>query len=202
VDLSDVLRPGEHEVRLSTNMRIYWDHIEVGTTMAADRLASQTLDPIAAALRSRGFSIAVRPDGQDPPGYDYTRVTADSPWKAFAGRYTREGDVLPLVTRSDDQFVISKPGDEVALAFDAAVLSPLPPGWTRTYLLRGDGYSKEMDVNSASPDAVEPLPFHGMTGYPYPPAERYPDTPEHRRYVEQFNTRFVGRPVPLLRSAR
>ena len=49
-------------------------------------------------------------------------------------------------------FVIAKPGDEIALAFDAPRLPPLPDGWTRTFLLLADGFSKEMDINSASPD--------------------------------------------------
>ena len=83
------------------------------------------------------------------------------------GRYTREGDVRPLLLRTDDMFVVSRPGDEIALSFDATALPPLPAGWTRTFLLYGDGFSKEMNLNSASPDELLPLPFHGMTRYPY-----------------------------------
>jgi len=198
LDLSGLLRPGEHEVRLTSNMRVYWDQIRIGDTVPTDGFRSATVDPRSATLRSRGFSAEVRPDGEDPPGYDYGRVSADSPWKVFSGAYTREGDVLPLVTATDDQFVIGKPGDEVALEFDAAAKLEVPAGWTRTYLLIGDGFSKEMDVNSASPDTVEPLPFHGMSGYPYPPSEHYPDTPEHNRYREEYNTRQVHRGIPKL----
>ncbi|MGC4084370.1 MAG: hypothetical protein QM736_20220 [Vicinamibacterales bacterium] len=197
LDLSGALKPGEHEVRLSTSMRIYWDRIQVGDTVSSANVVSALADPRTATLRERGFSAGVRPDGQDPPGYDYTHVSNVSPWKAFVGSFTRVGDVLPLLTKSDDQFVIAKTGDEVALEFDADPTS-LPPGWTRTYLLRGDGYSKEMDVNSASPDTVEPLPFHGMSRYPYPPNEHYPETPEHTRYREQFNTRTVAKGIPRL----
>ena len=40
-----------------------------------------------------------------------------------------------------------------------------------------------MDINSASPDSVEPLPFHAMTKYPYGPGEHYP----HREAVEKYN---------------
>ncbi len=196
VDLTGVLRAGEHELRLTTNMRIYWDQIQVGATVAADSFAQQVADPRSATLHERGFSAEVRPDGEDPPGYDYTRVSPQSPWKIFAGSYTRVGDVLPLLTKTDDQFVIGKTGDEVAVEFDASA-EPLAPGWSRTYLLHSDGYSKEMDVNSASPDNVEPLPFHGMSGYPYPATERYPDTPDHNRYRETYNTRRVVRSVPL-----
>ncbi len=201
IDLTGTLRPGEHEVRLTTNMRIYWDQIQVGTPVASDGVRSVAMDPVVGTLRERGFSAEVRPDGEDPPVYDFARTTPASPWKTFAGRYTRVGDVLSLLTRTDDLFVIAKPGDEVVLEFPAEAAGAVPQGWARTYFLRGDGYSKEMDVNSASPDAVEPLPFHAMSAYPYGPSERYPDSPEHNRYREEFNTRYVGRNVPALRTS-
>jgi len=57
-------------------------------------------------------------------GYDYARVSARSPWKAFPGRYTRTGDVRELLAAVDDVFVVSRPGDEIALSFDAAALPP------------------------------------------------------------------------------
>jgi hypothetical protein len=86
--------------------------------------------------------------------------------------------------------VISKPGDELMLSF-AADRVALPKGWTRTFLLYADGFSKEMDINSASPDQVGPLPFHGMSKYPYTWPERYPMTEKRRRYLEKYNTRVV-----------
>ncbi|MEE8116513.1 MAG: hypothetical protein V3T28_05325, partial [Gemmatimonadales bacterium] len=120
----------------------------------------------------------------------------------MVGRYTREGDVRELLTETDDMFVIAKAGDEIALEFDAEAIEPLPDGWTRTFLMRADGFSKEMDINSASPDTVEPLPFHGMSGYPYTASEHYPDTPEHHRYRETYNTRAIVRSVPLVDTVR
>ena len=69
---------------------------------------------------------------------------------------------------------------------------------TRTFLLYADGFSKEMDINSASPHTVAPLPFHGMTAYPYGAAEHYPRTPAHLAYLERYNTRAVSRPLPLI----
>jgi hypothetical protein len=93
------------------------------------------------------------------------------------------------------------------LSFDARSLASLPPGWTRTFLLYADGYSKEMDINSASPDQIYPLPFHGMSKYPYSASESYPMTPARQAYIEKYNTRWVGSPLAsldcelLLRSA-
>jgi hypothetical protein len=116
------------------------------------------------------------------------------------GRYTREGDVRELLTKSDDLFVISRPGDELVLSFDATRLPRLPAGWKRTYLLYADGFSKEMDINSASPDAVAPLPFHGMKQYPYAAAESYPMTEARRRLIERYNTRVVSAPLPRIET--
>jgi hypothetical protein len=198
VDLTGQLRPGEQVVRLSTNMRIYWDQIAVGDVTAAP-LLTDTLDASTAGLRERGFSAERRPDRRRPALYDYDHVTTTSPWKAMAGHFTRPGDVRPLLAATDDQFVIARPGDEVALQFPASSLAPLPSGWTRTYLLRADGFSKEMDPNSGSPYTVEPLPFHGMTRYPYDPArEGYPESAAHRAYRDTFNTRVAVRPMPPL----
>ncbi|HYE64091.1 MAG TPA: hypothetical protein VD966_00830, partial [Pyrinomonadaceae bacterium] len=88
--------------------------------------------------------------------------------------------------------------DEVSLSFDAALLPPLPAGFTRTFLLYADGFSKEMDINSASPDQVAPLPFHGMTRYPYAEPEAYPLNEERRASIERYNTRVVKAQMPLL----
>ncbi|MDO8679307.1 MAG: FG-GAP-like repeat-containing protein [Acidobacteriota bacterium] len=187
-DLSTVLRPGEHEVRIRTNMRIYWDRIAVARLASSPEPAS-SVGVLAARLHERGFSLPLKPDGKEPETYDYSRVTARSPWKTMAGRFTRAGDVAQLLAGADDMFVISKPGDEITLSFDAATDAALPAGWTRTFLLMSDGFSKEMDINSASPDRVEPLPFHAMTRYPPPAEQRYPDSAAHRDYRERYNSR-------------
>jgi Tfp pilus assembly protein PilF len=198
VDLAGKWRPGQR-LRISTNMRIYWDQIRLGAA-GSDPRRSGWLRLARAELRERGFSAEVSPDGRQPFTYDYALVSWDAPWKVMAGRYTRPGDVRELLAATDDLFVTSRPGDEIALSFDASALPPLPRGWRRTFLLFSDGFSKEMDVNSASPDALEPLPFHGMTRYPYGPDESYPLTPERRAVIERYNTRVVAAPLPPLVS--
>jgi Tfp pilus assembly protein PilF len=198
VDLTGKFLSKSREVRIVTNMRIYWDQILVGTGGTDSSLKLTRLDPARADLRWRGFSAGVRPDGREPEIYDYERVSTTSPWKAFTGSYTRLGDVRELLLKSDDMFVVSEPGDEIALSFDAAALPPLPAGWTRTFLLYADGFSKEMNIHSASPYEVAPLPFHGMKGYPYDPAQAYALTSARRAYVERYNTRVVTRELPTL----
>lgn len=200
VDLTGKFPTSNREVRIVTNMRIYWDQILVDTSPGDSETKLTRLDPAVANLRWRGFSREISPDRREPFGYDYQQVTFSSPWKVMIGHYTREGDVRELLVRSDDMFVIARPGDEITLSFDARKLPALPRGWTRTFLLYSDGFSKEMDINSASPDQVGPLPFHGMTKYPYSAPESYPLTPERRAYIERYNTRVAAAPVPSIDS--
>jgi hypothetical protein len=195
IDLAGKFPTASREVRILTNMRVYWDQVQVASPAAA-RPALTRLPPVVADLRWRGFSAEASPDGREPFGYDYHRVSAASPWMAPAGRYTREGDVRPLLSAVDDMFAISRPGDELALAFDAAAVPALPHGWTRTFLLYAHGYSKEMNPRSATPDTVAPLPFGRMTRYPYDARERFPWTPARRASDERYNTRRVTRSVP------
>jgi Tfp pilus assembly protein PilF len=200
VDLTGKFLSANREVRIVTNMRVCWDQILVD--MSDENLPAQItrLDPSSADLRWRGFSAEVTPDGREPFGYDYQKVSFSSPWKTMTGRYTREGDVRELLLQSDDMFAICRPGDEISLSFDARALPPLPAGWTRTFLLYADGFSKEMDINSASPDQLTPLPFHGMSRYPYKWPEHYPMTAARQEYLNEYNTRVVRAPVGAIES--
>jgi tetratricopeptide (TPR) repeat protein len=200
VDLTGKFLSASREVRIVTDMRIYWDQILVDTSAGNSTTPIARLDPVRADLNWRGFSAEVTPDNREPFGYDYARVSFSSPWKVMTGRYTREGDVRELLLTSDDMFAICRPGDEISLSFDASALPSLPKGWTRTFLLYSDGFSKEMDINSASPDQISPLPFHGMTRYPYTWPEHYPLTEARQRYLEKYNTRVVTSPVTSIES--
>jgi len=182
-------------VRVVTTMRVYWDQAAVAAPAPDVALRPVVLAPLRAELSERGFSAETSPDGREPWSYEYARVSPLSPWKTLPGRYTRTGDVRALVASTDDAFVVAKPGDEVALAFDSEKLGAPKAGLVRTFLLRGDGFSKEMDINSASPDVVMPLPYHGMKRYPSAEA----DAPAHVRAAlhkaEAWNTRLVLQPI-------
>ena len=96
----------------------------------------------------------------------------------------------------DDQFAIFGSGDEIALHFDAKQLPQLKGGWVRDFLLKVDGWAKDRDPNTAYSSTVEPLPFHGMSQYPYPASEHFPNDAAHDQYRQTFNTR------PALRLIR
>jgi hypothetical protein len=184
-------------VRITTGLHVYWDQVLVDASGADAPVRRTALALARADLNERGFSAATRRAGHTALDFDYARVSMSSPWKSMPGRYTRTGDVRPLLAEADDRFVVCRPGDEIALSFDASSAAAPPAGWTRTFLLHVDGFSKEMNFHSASPDVVAPLPFHGMRSYPYT-AEVHP--PQDPAYVERYNTREVARSLPRLET--
>ena len=137
-----------------------------------------------------------RPNPHAPHLFDYEKVVKEQQWRDLAGDYTRYGDVTPLLQNQDDMYVIMNAGDEMTVEFDAAQLPPLQEGWVRDFVLFSDGWVKDGDINTLFSQTVEPLPFHGMSGYPYPEGENYPNAPEHLRYRLEYNTRRVTHELP------
>jgi hypothetical protein len=170
-------------------MRVYWDQILVDTNEEKASIRMVALDAAKATLSWCGYPREFSPDGKKPMLYDYGKRDQTAPWKSHVGNYTRYGDVTGLVRNKDDMYVVMHHGDEITLDFDARGLVPLPEGWTRTFLVYADGFGKDMDLNSAYPDTVEPLPYHKMSGYPG--ELPYPDDRVHRDYLLNYNTRRI-----------
>jgi hypothetical protein len=165
--------------------------------------AARLLRPVEADLHFRGFSREYRKGGRHGPHwFDYDDVSTRSPWLTIPGRYTRYGDVLPLLDDADDRYVVMGPGDEMTVEFDAPPSPDGEDGWIRTFLLYTDGWIKDADLNTAAGDSVGPLPFHGQSRYPHAAGEGYPRDSVHRAYLETYQTRVVPGPaVPALPSA-
>ena len=194
VDLSGRFPTADHHVRIRTNMQIYWDEAFVATDVSASPVKTTTLTPISADLHYRGFSRMYRKGGRyGPYWFAYDDVTKESPWRPIEGRFTRFGDVLPLLRAPDDMYVIMGPGDEATLQFDASSATSLSPGWTRDFLLYTDGWIKDSDLNTAFGTTVEPLPFHAIKAYPAAPGDTYPSDAAHQRYLREYDTRVVKR---------
>jgi tetratricopeptide (TPR) repeat protein len=189
LDLTGRLPPGDASVKLSTNFAIFWDHAFVAAGPQDVDLVVTELPVAAADLHERGISraFARRPHGPTIPEYDLLDPMAQ--WRDMEGSYTRCGDVTALLAAPDSRYAIVGAGDEVTLTFDAATLAPLRPGWRRDFVLHTDGWLKDGDLNSAGGRTVEPLPFHGMSAYPYPAGEAYPSDPAHAEYLRKYNTR-------------
>jgi hypothetical protein len=196
VDLTGKFLSASREVRIVTNLCVYWDEVFLIDDASAPKTRLTPLNASAANVHFRGFSEAVIDrTRQQPEQFLYDHVRPVSNWNPTAGRYTRYGDVQTLVQSADDRMVVMGSGDELLLEYPARLPS-LPEGWSRDFLLLVDGWAKDADANTAYSENVFPLPFHGMSAYPYKPSEHFPDDPAHAQYVKEFLTR------PALRLIR
>ena len=201
VALEGLPTSGPLALRISTNMCVRYDTVALAEGVPAFEPRMSRLLPNTANLRWRGFSQPIARPGSDLGDFDYSVTTGSSPWKTFAGRYTRCGDVRPLLSGVDDVLVVATSGDEVQLTFEEQALPDLPEGWTRTFLLHAHGWSKEMDPNSATPDALLPLPFSAMTQYPYGAGEARPAHEFWVEIMEQTRSREIRGRLPFTPSA-
>jgi len=121
----------------------------------------------------------------------YGRVNRAPRWRDLLGFYTRPGDVLELLTRVDDRYVIMNAGDEMSLRFPE--VPPPAQGLVRDYIIAGDGWIKDGDYNSTFSKTVLPLPYHAKNEYTARPGvledewvyRQHPDDWKnyHTRYV-------------------
>ncbi len=190
VDLTGKFLSASREVRIVTNLCVYWDEIYLSEDTDPPTVRVTPLNASSADLHFRGFSrVTVDPQRKQPEAFDYSSVTPVSMWNPTPGEYTRYGDVRPLLESVDDRLVIMGSGDELQLRFPASGLPAPRDGWKRDFILFVDGWAKDGDANTAFSQSVTPLPFHGMKQYPYYPPERFPDDEMHELYLKHYNTR-------------
>ncbi len=187
------LTPHDRRIRIRTTMQIYWDHIFFTTGNVKAPVKTHDLKMVSANLAFRGYSASYNKGGPfGPQWFDYYKVTKGQKWRDLTGNYTRYGDVLSLLQKADDQYIICNGGDEVTIDFDAAHLPELPKGWKRDFIIYSEGWVKDGDMNTAYGQTVAPLPFHDMPSYPFPKNVSYPNDKAHRDYQEKYNTRKVS----------
>jgi hypothetical protein len=200
VDLTGKFLSASREIRIVTNLCVYWDETFLSEDTASPVLKMTSLSPGSAELRYRGFSRpAISLERNRPEQFDYEQWSATTGWNPTPGLYTRYGDVGELLKAVDDRLVIMGAGDELRLYFANRHLPALPRGWKRDFLLLVDGWAKDADSNTAYARTVEPLPFHGMSRYPYSETEHFPDDVAHREYQRAFNTRTAKKDLSTLR---
>jgi Tfp pilus assembly protein PilF len=193
LDLDNIFRPGApRKLRLRTSMEIYWDRLEWAEALPDATFKTQRINLSSAELRYRGFSKFSQADDSSPELPDYNRFEGTAQkWRDLIGYCTRHGDVRELLEKIDDRMVITNAGDELRLKFAA---SPAPPaGWTRDYVMIGDGWIKDGDLNSTFSKTVLPLPYHGLKDYNTPPG-RLEDDPAYKLHPQDwqnYHTRYI-----------
>ncbi|HSA03048.1 MAG TPA: cytochrome c biogenesis factor, partial [Candidatus Paceibacterota bacterium] len=191
VDLTGHLTGARCRLRLTSNLEVFFDQIFLANHVGRQSVRIRSVPLLSADLRRVGFAREYSPDGRLPLIYDYALSDATAPFHVLRGAYTRYGPVKTLLEQFDDQYVLVGPGDEIALRFDASSLPAVSPDASRSFVLISHAYCKDMDLYTATPDTLVPLPFRGMSRYPYPPTEHYPNTPEHQAFLKTYNTRII-----------
>lgn len=200
LDVAGILNPEDPRIRVFHTLRLHWDSIRLAVDGDDAPLEVTTLEPHSARLWRRGFSgTEVCHEPHQPARFLWDQLADIPRWNPHPGLYTRYGEVLPLVEDVDDRYVVMGSGEALHLRFDARELAPPAEGMTRDYLVFLDGWAKDRDPNTHEALHVDPLPFHGMSTYPYGPDESFPDTPEHRAWLREWQTR---QPEPWLPDPR
>ena len=192
VDLSQGVPASVAKLRvvLGTEAGARWvvDRIRLDESAPVE-VKTTVLDASLAELVHRGRATVSRPtlkSRQDA-------LDDESPDEVFQlgyGAFTKYGDVRELLTVQDDRYVIMRHGDQITFNFPGR---PAPQvGWVRSVVLKVDAIMKTFFFDRN----VEPLPFHGMSAYPYLETEHFPTDPSHADFIKQYNTRVYTAPQP------
>jgi Flp pilus assembly protein TadD len=179
------------KLQITTNLEIYIDQAFIAADSGMEGFTFHTLPPAGAHLHRLGFPLEFSPDGQHPTVYTYDVIEPTSSFKMPSGAYTRYGPVEELLHEFDDEYVILGTGDEIAIKFDARTLPSLLEGQVRTFILVSHAYCKDMDLYTANPDTVEPLPSKSMSRYPYSKEEAERGVETHPLWGAVYHKRIV-----------
>ncbi len=170
VDLTGLFPAGinDYQVKIINFWKVTYDYIGVDLT-TQENITVQKISPIA---------------------------TLSQVWdtnSSSSGNFTRYGDVTALLQNADNMYVIGRQGDQVNLEFPIDNLTAPQPGMVRDYFFfvacwfkdppGGWGYGFNF--------TVDPMPFIGMSGYPYSADQSYPYDAAHLAYLAQYNTRVI-----------
>ncbi len=190
VDLNGVLPGGCSRLRLSTAFEIHWDRISLMEKLPSQQLTRRDLQPQSADLHWRGFSKMSRSDESHPMTPDYDEVSSVPPWTHTPeGWCTAYGDVIELISGTDNKLALLNGGDELTLRFDASRLPSLPEELDRSFFFYNVGWDKDADFHVVEGSRVGPLPWHGMDYQNYGQEEPPPSVDQD--WITRWNTRWV-----------
>lgn len=177
VDLTGLFATDDYSLRISNFWNVTFDYIGIDTSIQQD-VTIQTIDAEAYLYQ------------------EFVPTNAGS-----SGSFTRYGDVTELLRDFDDRFVIGRKGDAISLKFPVDNLTEPAEGMEREFFFFGTCWFKVRYANYGFGPGhdgftVDPLPFHNMSGFPYPlDEESYPFS-SHSSYLEEYNTRVIAPSQP------
>jgi hypothetical protein len=185
------IKDAPRRLRLRTNLEVYWDQLGWAVLLDEHLATTQRLLPKKAELRYRGFSVIAAKDKTSPEVPAYDKLMGATPrWRDLEGYYTRFGDVLELLEKVDDRYIIMNAGDEVGLRFEDVSAKPK---MSRDFVLIVDGWEKDGNYNTDFSRTILPLPRHDWPAYDNI-AKRLEDDPAYQRHPEdwvKYQTRYV-----------
>ena len=99
---------------MRTELEIFWDKLAWAVDLPENQTKEIPLNLSSAELRYRGFSVIEKRDDSSPEKPVYDKIlTTNQRWRDLEGFYTRFGDVLELLEKTDDRFVLANAGDEL-----------------------------------------------------------------------------------------
>ena len=172
VDITDLFPPGttDYEIRINNFWNITWNYIGIDLS-PQQNITVQKINP-EATLK--------------PVEFGGTKSNA-------SGNFTKYGNVTMLMQNADEMYVIGRQGDQIYLRFPTDNLTALAENMERDYFLVTACFYKDEpgEWGYGFDFTVNPMPFRGMSGYPYPSTESYPYDALHLAYLEEYNTRIV-----------
>ena len=149
------LPEGTTALRLSSNMEIYWDRLQVVYESEPDHFDHKVIKPEIARVTRPGFPKRTNV-AQKVPMYDYEDRSPFWDTKFQRGFYTALGEATPLVADTDGAVAIIGGGEEIHLEF--AALPPTSGDIKRYFVLDFRGWAKDMDLYTEHGETVGPIP--------------------------------------------
>jgi hypothetical protein len=166
VDLTGLFPTNDYSLRIHSFFSSQFDYIGVDTT-PQESITIKYLSPSYAELEK------VFETDSNSSGY-----------------FTRYGHVTDLLLDADDEYVIGRQGDRIAIQFNTNVISPVAEKMERDYFLIVSCWFK-VDGLPYLEFKVDPLPFHSMSAFSYSESEAYPYD-DHLDYFNEYNTRSIN----------
>jgi len=171
VDLTGLFQEGrsDYQIRINNFFNVTFDYIGIDVT-TQQNVTVQKISPTATLSQ----------------GWDTQSNSS--------GSFTRYGDVTTLIQDADDIYVVGRQGDQVSLEFSVSSLAAPAQGMERDFFFFVACWFKDPPGNwgYGFSYTVNPLPFMGMSGFPYPANEGYPYDAAHLAYLAKYNTRVIA----------